>query len=470
MGQSNTSSQPRLKSLDQESERFYSRFIRVGAGSIAAIAVLALVAGLMTRNVVSIAAGGASVVLNAVTFAMLRGDGSILGRRVFVYGITAIALAASMFGPAREQLAVFTVLAALLVTLAGFALRRIDLIVTSVLGASAVVIVWAKWVLEYGWNAELAGSHISAIGLVVVQIVAISLFTAHARDTQRKLRTHVDEIDRVMVAAQRIAKGDLACTIEGESEVSETIRAMLDGLRTLVTRTREATTALSSSAQEIAAMARQQEQGAVEQASAVTQVHKTLATVLEGSQHAAQSTDEVFRNVELTQKTSETVAQRAAALSAHTRRISAILEIIKSIANKSEILALNAALEGARAGEAGRGFSLVASQMQRLAESVMDSVRDVRSLVEDIEAATSATLAATEESTQLAAKATTAARQIGATLQRQRGSTEQVAAAMHDIEQVASQVSVGSSQALAATKDLTRLAGELKRTVEGFQL
>jgi len=458
-----------LAALREGSEAFHARFVRAGALALGGVALLVVVLGIATRSASGIITGTVTLGIYGLAYALASGERAALGRRIFVYGFLLGALGSS-FTNNRGQFAPYALVAVVGTTLAGFTLTRADLAASLVLGVATVALVVAQHILRTGADPQFVVSGVVTLALLFVEALAIILFTRHARANQQKLHGYVEEVDRVMVHAQRIAKGDLGGTVEGDSEVSETIRAMLEGLRTMVTRTREAAAALSSSAQEIAAMARQQEQGAVEQASAVAQVHKTLARLLEGSSFAAQSTEEVFRNVELTQKTSEVVAQRASALSAHTRRISALLEVIKSIANKSEILALNAALEGARAGEAGRGFSLVASQMQRLAESVMDSVRDVRALVEDIEAATSATLLATEESTSLSAKATSAARQISVTLQQQRGSTEQVSAAMQDIQQVTAQVSAGSTQSLSATRDLTRLADELKRAIERFRV
>jgi methyl-accepting chemotaxis protein len=459
-----------LAALKQATDTFYSRFVRVGALIIGALGLFVVVFGLVQKVPSSIASGLGAVVVNATAYALTFRGGGLMGRRIFVFGLIAVVLAAGVFSEIGPSFAAYVAVASVTVTLAGFTLPRVDALVSCAASVATVALVIVKMVLADGWHPDLVSTYATCVGFVVVQSVAVMLFTGHTRENQGKLHAYVEDVDRVMQHARRIAKGDLTSAVDGDSEVSEMIHVMLVGLRTMVTRTRDAAAALASSAQEIAAMARQQEQGAVEQASAVTQVHKTLATLLAGSSQAAQNTDDVFRNVELTQKTTEVVAQRAAALSAHTRRISALLEIIKSIANKSEILALNAALEGARAGEAGRGFSLVASQMQRLAESVMDSIRDVRTLVEDIDAATAATLAATEESTQLSAKATAAARQISVRLQQQRGSTEQVAAAMQDIQQVTTQVSAGSTQSLSATRDLTRLAEELKRAIEGFQV
>src|SRR4029077_20627123 len=124
------------------------------------------------------------------------------------------------------------------------------------------------------------------------------------------------------------------------------------------------------------------------------------------------------------QENSQVVAERIAALSGHTRRISEILEVIKDIANKSDLLALNAALEGTKAGEAGRGFSLVAAQMQRLAENVMGSVQDIKKLVADIRDASQAAVLATEEGTKLADATTEMARQIRLITQQQQTGTE----------------------------------------------
>ena len=116
------------------------------------------------------------------------------------------------------------------------------------------------------------------------------------------------------------------------------------------------------------------------------------------------------------------------------------------------------------------GLGLAVYILSQVSPNSLSDTSEVAFAVDDIEAATVATLSATEESTRLSSQATTAARQISITLQQQRGSTEQVAAAMQDIHHVATQVSAGSSQSLSATKDLTRLADDLRRAIEGFRL
>jgi hypothetical protein len=89
-----------------------------------------------------------------------------------------------------------------------------------------------------------------------------------------------------------------------------------------------------------------------------------------------------------------------------------ILEMIREIADRLDLLALNASLEGTRAGEAGKGFQLVAGEIRRLAERVTASVRDIKEMVGEVRASSSATVLVTEESRKLAESTTTSARQI----------------------------------------------------------
>lgn len=461
-----------LAALNQSPAYHRARFLRASCLAVAAGCVPVLVAAPLVHMYFWAVASALGLVVCAVAYVLSRSERATLAARVFVYGVITIMTFLALFdAPDTGKLPAYFAVGTLMMAIASFTLHRGDLLVTTGWVAAAIAVVFGRRVLSAGVDVTLTVGTATGAGFLVAQGVVVATFSSSARRDQERLAVHVDEIARVMAHAARIANGDLSgAPDEGQSEVAATTRAMQSGLRGLVTQTRDAASALASSAQEIAAMARQQEQGAVEQAAAVEQVRRTLALLVEGSAEAARSTEDVSRSVEATQRKGEVVAERAHALSLHTKRISAILEIIKTVANKAEILALNAALEGARAGEAGRGFSLVATQMQRLAESVMGSVGDVRVLVEDIDAATAATLAATEESTRLSGTATVAARNIGGALERQRKSAEQVASAIRDIQDIAAQVAAGSTRSLSATRDLTHLSAELTKAIERFRL
>src|SRR5690606_16131120 len=93
----------------------------------------------------------------------------------------------------------------------------------------------------------------------------------------------------------------------------------------------------------------------------------------------------VLGDAEQAVATTDDTAAQITALRRHTASIGELLQTIGEIANRSDLLALNGSLEATRAGEAGRGFSLVATEMRRLAERVTGTVEDVRGRVEQIE-------------------------------------------------------------------------------------
>ena len=162
-----------------------------------------------------------------------------------------------------------------------------------------------------------------------------------------------------------------------------------------------------------------------------------------------------------TRATTGSTAERIAELSGHAGRIAEILEVIREIADRSDLLALNASLEGTRAGEAGRGFTLVAAEMRKLAERITASVHDIKELVADVRASVSATVMATEESTKLAEGTTESARQISFVTQQQRSGTEQAGTSMRDVATMI-------SQSLSATQEIRSLAGTLKQQADGL--
>jgi methyl-accepting chemotaxis protein len=144
------------------------------------------------------------------------------------------------------------------------------------------------------------------------------------------------------------------------------------------------------------------------------------------------------------------------------------LQGISEIARKSELLALNASLEGTRAGEAGRGFSLVASEMQRLAERVVTSVREIKTLTADVRGATASTVSSVSEAVEIARATADAARHIRAISQLQQDATDQIAQAMSDIDEVTSHVADGSEQTWVASEELGHVAYRLHLLVEGL--
>jgi methyl-accepting chemotaxis protein len=296
----------------------------------------------------------------------------------------------------------------------------------------------------------------------------------------------------------------LAPLLEGFGKVIET-------LRTFVREMNEAALRLSSSANQVLAASTQHETSSTEQAAAIHETTATMEELKHASAQIAENAGAVARVAEETLGAARAgrgaiaefiqamqqirsdgiaVADSIAKLSKRVERIGTVVEVIDEIADRSDLLALNAALEGSRAGEAGKGFSIVAAEMRRLAENVLESTKEIKSLITEIREATAnagsaaeASKVATESGEKLGAVAaqavegilagvqetSDAARVINLATQQQRTATEQVVASMAEIEDVTRQTTQASKQATGAAAELTQLAGRLAELIKRFK-
>jgi methyl-accepting chemotaxis protein len=263
---------------------------------------------------------------------------------------------------------------------------------------------------------------------------------------------------QLRLLAQRsneVSKGALDVELDVRGDLGEAFRGQVTSLRDIVGHIAQSAAQLAGAASEMYAAAQEQEAAAQQQSVGVEEVSRTMESLLVAATHVTESTMGVLTRAERTRETTSRTSDRISELSAHASRIGEILEVIREIADRSDLLALNASLEGTRAGDAGRGFALVASEMRKLAERVTASVTDIKKLVGDVRASVSATVIANEESSTLAEGTTESARQINLVTQQQRSGTEQAGQSMRD---VASMI----TQSLAATQQIRSLAENLK--------
>ncbi|ACG71885.1 methyl-accepting chemotaxis sensory transducer [Anaeromyxobacter sp. K] len=326
----------------------------------------------------------------------------------------------------------------------------------------------------------------------------------------------VDEAIEAMI--RLVIQGDLSGTLRlGVSDAALApliagIGQVMETLKRFVTEIREAALQLSTSSAEVLAAATQNESSTSAQASAI---HETTATMeeLKGASHQIAENAQMvaaiaeqtltgakqgegaiksfMSSMEKVRHNAVEVDDAIAKLSKRVERIGTVVEVIDEIADRSDLLALNAALEGAKAGEAGRGFSIVAAEMRRLAENVMESTKEIKNLITEIREATHAAKEASDgnkrmaaEGEQLGGNAMTsvsgilsgiqetsdAARVIHLATQQQRTATEQVVQSMSEIEEVTRQAQTGSKQATGAASELTKLAERLAELVKRFKV
>jgi len=271
------------------------------------------------------------------------------------------------------------------------------------------------------------------------------------------------------------------------------LAAIIFGLtiaKALSTKINATVNAIVSSSCEIAATVEQQERTAQEQASAVNQ---TTTTMDELGASSRQSTEQAeasavgaqqvlalvdgrsqnghISNASLREQVGK-IAEQILRLSEQTNQIGTISTLVGDLANQTNMLALNAAVEAVRAGEHGKGFGVVASEIRKLADQSKKSAERISTLVIDIQNATSSTVMATDEGTKAVGKIVDAinaiavnSQQISLTAKQQTIAIQQVVSAMNAINQGATQTATGISQTKVGTHKLNEAATQLKAIV-----
>jgi methyl-accepting chemotaxis protein len=283
-------------------------------------------------------------------------------------------------------------------------------------------------------------------------------------------------LEQVTDAAVRIADGDISQDLDikpTRDEVGELASAfdtMTTRLRDLARRIGNGAEALASAAAGMFSEVREQEALATQQTASLEEIRRTLETLTQAADQVTVDAETVRDMANRSLESSQQIAERTRLVSEHSDRIGEILSLIQNIADKSDLLALNASLEGTKAGEVGRGFSLVAAEMRRLSEHVMDSVRDIRKLIADTREASHASVLATEEGIKLSQQTANAATKISEAVARQREGTGQVKSSADEIVRVVNESLKGRAEATRSAEGLLQLSQDLKDAASTFRL
>ncbi|MDP2337064.1 MAG: methyl-accepting chemotaxis protein [Bacteroidota bacterium] len=325
----------------------------------------------------------------------------------------------------------------------------------------------------------------------------------------------VDVLKRMATSAQQIASGDLTGSIVPQSEkdlLGNAFLQMLTNLRRILKDILESINLLASSSSEILAATTQVASGSAETASAISETTTTVeevrqaaqlssqkaSRVSENAQQVAQVTqagqkaiDETISGMHEIQNQMESVANTIVRLSEQSQQIGGIIASVTDVADQSNLLAVNAAIEAAKAGEQGKGFAVVAQEIKSLAQQSKQATIQVRNILSDIQKATSAAVMATEQtskaveigvkqSTQAgeaiknlaesSGKAVDATIQIVASSQQQVVGMDQIGLAMNNINQAGTENAASMVQAEKAAKGLNELGQKLKLLVEQYKI
>jgi len=347
-----------------------------------------------------------------------------------------------------------------------------------------------------------------ALGLIMAALVAIATLLT---------RSIVVPLAEAVAVAERVATGDLTrdIKVEGQDEPALLLAAlqrMQTSLRSTLARISASSDQLASASEELHSVTEDtsrglhQQSAEIEQAAtavnqmtaAVEEVANNAVSTADASKGADQTTrdgrDQVNQALQSIQALVSEVTSTAGdieKLAASANEISRVLDVIGSIAGQTNLLALNAAIEAARAGEAGRGFAVVADEVRALAHRTQQSTGEIEQMIAEIQSGTERAVGAMHssqgrasgtldiaqaagEALELIAEAIASINQrnlvIASASEEQAQVAREVDRNLVNIRDLSMQTSAGANQTSAAAQDLSRLAVELNGMVAQFKV
>ena len=356
-------------------------------------------------------------------------------------------------------------------------------------------------------RTRMLTSALTGVGILIGIVVAFLITRSIAAGISRMVAL-IQQI-----AANNLAVDDMQITTQDEVGTAGTaLNKMKNNLREMIQSIAATAEHVASASEEISSSATQQAQGAETQkdqtaqvATAMQEMSSTVLQVSDNSNKAADAArkaaetakhgggivEDTLAKMRVIAESVGATAKKMEELGKSSDQIGRIIGVIDDIADQTNLLALNAAIEAARAGEQGRGFAVVADEVRKLAERTTTATKEIAQMIKNIQDETKAAVVAMEAGTKQVEEGVASTAKAGDSLQQiihmsdqvgemithiatasteQSSATEQVNNNMDQISKLVRETAVGAQQSAKACQDLSGLALDLQKLVGNFQL